>query len=47
VDIYLLTNLDGKAKALGAIWLGLGVVYLLYLTRLFRRPPPELEFSEE
>ena len=47
VDIYLLTNLDGKAKELGLIWLALGIVYLAYLTRLFRRPPPELEFAED
>ncbi|MFJ5266611.1 APC family permease [Streptomyces sp. NPDC088387] len=43
VDLYLLYNLDGTALTLGLIWLGLGVVYLAWLTRLFRNPPPSLE----
>ncbi|WP_445527375.1 APC family permease [Streptomyces cyslabdanicus] len=47
VDVYLLTRLDGKAITLGLIWLALGVLYLAYLTRLFRTPPPEIDFSEE
>lgn len=42
IDIYLLTQLDGKALVLGSCWLGLGIVYLLVLTRGFRRPPPEM-----
>ncbi|MFI9599444.1 APC family permease [Streptomyces sp. NPDC004069] len=47
VDIWLLTRLDGKAITLGLIWLALGVLYLAYLTRLFRTPPPEIDFTEE
>jgi putrescine importer len=47
VDIYLLFHLDGKAKLLGLIWLTCGILYLTYLTRLFRRPPPEIEFVQE
>jgi len=31
---------------LGLIWLGLGVVYLTGLIRFFRRPPPEMDFTE-
>ncbi|MEU0737929.1 APC family permease [Streptomyces sp. NPDC006134] len=46
VDLYLLYNLDGKALTLGLIWLVLGVVYLAWLTRLFRLPPPELSFTD-
>jgi putrescine importer len=46
VDIYLLFSLDGTAKLLGLIWLALGILYLTYLTRFFRRPPPEIEFEE-
>ncbi|MET4432897.1 MULTISPECIES: APC family permease [unclassified Mycolicibacterium] len=42
VDIFLLLSLDSTAKVLGGIWVGLGLVYLLVLTRGFRRPPPEL-----
>jgi putrescine importer len=42
VDIYLLTQLDVRALTLGLIWLGIGVVYLLVLTRGFTRQPPEM-----
>ena len=42
-----LLHLDGKAKLLGLGWLTLGVLYLTYLTRGFRRPPPEMDFVEE
>lgn len=47
IDVYLLFHLDGKAKLLGLIWLAVGVVYLAYLTRLFRRPPPEIEVVKD
>ncbi|MEU0336449.1 APC family permease [Streptomyces sp. NPDC006193] len=47
VDVYLLCNLDGKALTLGLIWLGTGVLYLTYLTRGFRTPPPEMSFAEQ
>jgi putrescine importer len=47
VDVYLLLHLDGKAKLLGVIWLTCGVLYLAYLTRGFRRPPPEMESAED
>jgi amino acid transporter len=46
VDLYLLYNLDGAALTLGLIWLSLGVIYLAYLTRMFRRPPPSMAFNE-
>jgi putrescine importer len=42
VDVYLLTQLDGAAHVVGGTWLGLGVLYLLWLTRGLRRPPPEM-----
>ena len=47
VDVYLLLHLDGIAKVIGLIWLALGVVYLLFLTRFFRRPPPEMVTAAE
>jgi amino acid transporter len=47
VDVWLLTNLDSIAIILGLSWLGLGILYLVYLTRGFRRPPPEVDFTEE
>ncbi|HEY2695782.1 MAG TPA: APC family permease [Pseudonocardiaceae bacterium] len=46
-DIWLLTQLDGAAHLLGLIWLGLGIIYLIFLTKGFRRPPPEVDFSED
>jgi putrescine importer len=47
VDVYLLFSLDATAKLLGLIWLACGILYLTYLTRFFRRPPPEIEFVQE
>lgn len=47
VDVWLLTNLDGVAIRLGLSWLAIGIVYLAYLTKGFRRPPPEMDFDEE
>lgn len=46
VDIWLLVHLDGIAVTLGLVWLALGICYLAYLTRGFRRPPPEVTFEE-
>jgi len=45
-DLYLLINLDEAARILGLVWLGLGVIYLGFLTGGFRRSPPEMEFTE-
>jgi putrescine importer len=45
-DIWLLLSLGPDAKVLGAIWVTLGLVYLAYMTRLFRVPPPEVAFEE-
>jgi amino acid transporter len=47
IDVWLLTNLDTPAKAFGLSWLGIGILYLVYLTRGFRRPPPETDFAEQ
>ncbi|QYN16502.1 APC family permease [Amycolatopsis sp. DSM 110486] len=46
VDLWLLVNLDGLALTFGLVWLGIGIVYLVVLTRGFRRPPPEMSFEE-
>lgn len=46
-DGWLLFNLDVTAITLGLGWLAIGIAYLLYLTKFFRRQPPEMEFSEE
>jgi len=42
IDIYLLTELDSKALILGLSWLGIGIVYLLVLTRGLTKEPPEM-----
>ncbi|MDT5081494.1 MAG: putrescine importer [Mycobacterium sp.] len=42
IDIALLTQLDKDALILGLSWLGIGIVYLLVLTRGFTRQPPDL-----
>lgn len=43
IDVTLLTQLDNDALILGLSWLGIGIVYLLVLTRGFTRQPPDLE----
>lgn len=45
-DLFLLINLDGRAKLLGLAWLAAGFIYLAYLTRFFRSAPPEMDFRE-
>jgi putrescine importer len=47
IDVYLLTNLDSIALIFGLVWLGLGILYLVFLTRGFRKAPPELDFRED
>ncbi|GHJ35538.1 APC family permease [Streptomyces sp. TS71-3] len=47
VDLWLLIHLDTKAQTLGLIWLALGIAYLAYLTKGFRAPPPQMEFTED
>ena len=46
IDFYLLLNLDGRAKLIGVAWLALGVVWLAWLTRGFRKPPPRLSIDQ-
>jgi amino acid transporter len=41
-DLWLLVSLEKTALVLGAIWFGLGLIYLAWLTRGFRRAPPEV-----
>lgn len=41
----LFLNLDIHAKILGSIWLSIGFIYLLILTRFFRTPPPKMEMD--
>lgn len=43
--VWLLFSLDHKAVMLGSIWLLAGLGWLLWLTRGFRRPTPELHID--
>jgi putrescine importer len=45
--IYLWTELTEQAWIIGGIWLVAGLVWLVYLTRGFRKPPPEMYAGEE
>jgi amino acid transporter len=45
--IYLWTKLSGVAFEVGLAWLAVGLLYLVYLTRGFRRPPPAMYTGDE
>ena len=45
--IYLWTKLSGVAFEVGLTWLAVGFVYLLVLTRGFRKPPPAMYTGDE
>ena len=45
--LYLWTQLTGLTFRIGLAWLAVGSLYLLFLTRLFRRQPPALYSGEE
>jgi putrescine importer len=42
VNVWLWLQLESSAKLLGAVWVVLGLGFLLWRTRLFRAPAPEL-----
>jgi amino acid transporter len=39
-------SLDSHSKTLGAIWLGLGIIYLASTTSFFKKLPPDLKMEE-
>lgn len=45
-DMWLLINLDKHALILGSIWALIGFVYLLFLTKMFRKSPPEMAIDD-
>lgn len=45
VIVWLLLNLDAKALTAGVIWIVLGFLWMLYITRMFRQEPPEMDES--
>lgn len=44
--IWLWTNLNLHSLLLGVIWGACGLVYLMYLTNLFRKNPPEMKLDD-
>jgi amino acid transporter len=47
LTVWLWTSLPPLAFIIGGIWVVLGFIYLLGLTRFFRKKPPVMDFSEE
>jgi len=41
-DAYLLMQLDDNAKRLGLIWLGIGILILVVITKGLRQKPPQM-----
>lgn len=46
LNVLLLLSLDPMAKTYGLAWAILGLIYLLFLTKGFKKQPPELKFEE-
>ncbi len=46
VTVYLMTRLSPAALTIGLCWLAAGFAYLVWLTRGFRRPKPELTVAQ-
>lgn len=46
LTVWLWTSLSGTALTLGLIWLAVGFVWLLVVTRGFQRPTPVLDMAE-
>ncbi|MBY4039259.1 APC family permease [Rhodococcus fascians] len=47
LTVYLWFSLSALALTVGLSWLAIGAIYLAWLTRGFRRPPPEVAFDAE
>ncbi|RNB84512.1 APC family permease [Brevibacillus fluminis] len=45
-NLWLWTNLDSHSFMLGCIWIVIGIVYLAFLTKMFTKRPPEMNFDE-
>jgi putrescine importer len=46
ITIKLWSDLDKMSLILGGIWTSMGIAYLLYITKLFRVQPPQMNFDE-
>lgn len=47
MTLWLWTSLSGQTFMYGGIWLFFGVLVLAWSTKLFRRPAPKMDFSED
>ncbi|WP_309081513.1 amino acid permease [Zhihengliuella sp.] len=47
LTVWLWTSLSPRTLVVGLVWMALGVVYLAWLTRGFRRRTPTLDLAEE
>lgn len=47
LTVWLWTGLSSLTFAVGLVWVGVGFLYLLYLTGFFTRPVPQLDLREE
>lgn len=45
--VYLGTSLDKLSITLGLTWASIGFVYLLFMTKFFRVPPPSFDYGKE
>ena len=44
-NIWLWTNLNVNSLLLGLIWGAIGLIYLMYVTNMFRKRPPEMNLE--
>lgn len=47
ITASLLLMLNAYSLILGGVWLGIGGIYLLFLTKMFTQAPPAFQFVEE
>ncbi|MGF1473361.1 MAG: APC family permease [Rubrobacteraceae bacterium] len=47
IDFYLLLNLASDAHIIGVTWLTIGLILLAWLTRGFRKPPPQMDIEDK
>ncbi|OLS33429.1 APC family permease [Bacillus sp. MRMR6] len=45
VNVWLWTNLDKNALMFGGLWAVCGFIYLLFLTKMFKKRPPEMRLD--
>ncbi|WP_026580877.1 APC family permease [Bacillus sp. J33] len=46
ITVKLWSDLDSKSMLLGGAWATVGLVYLMFKTKMFRVQPPQMEFDE-